>query len=170
MTSSSDDQDTVFSEVRTGCVTSVKNKTAPFQFSNPNLVFSESAYTVSTASCYSEIFYHGGGSHAKLSRVWAPELAIFGISSMSWSVVKQVFAGGSDGKLFHQFCREQGRLRLSLLVLHAWPLTCPFTLVLIAPGLRMGYLLCLCHGVSCPGCVDCLACGVGWGPKSDFAV
>lgn len=60
MTSSSDHQDTVFSEVRTGCVTSVKKKPAPFQFSNPNLVFSESAYTVSTASCYSEIFYHGG--------------------------------------------------------------------------------------------------------------
>lgn len=115
-------------------------------------------------------FISCGGSHAKLSGVWAPELSMFGISSMSWNVVKQVFAGRSDGKLFNQFCRKQGRLKLSLVVLHAWALTCPFILVLMAPGLSMGYLLCLCHGVSCPACVDCLAGWVEWGPKKNFAV
>lgn len=45
--------------------------------------------------------------------------------------------------------RKPGRLRLSLLVLHAQPLACPFTLVLMAPGVRMDYLLCLCCGLSC---------------------
>lgn len=47
-----------FSEVRIDCVTSAKNEQAPFQFSNPNPVLSESAYTVYTASCDSEILYH----------------------------------------------------------------------------------------------------------------
>lgn len=51
---------TVFSEVRIGCVTSAKNELASFQLSNPNPVLSESAYSVSTASCDSEVLYHVG--------------------------------------------------------------------------------------------------------------
>ncbi|NWR24182.1 KIF2A protein, partial [Emberiza fucata] len=49
-----------FSEIKIGCVTSGKNEPAPFQFSNPNPVLSESANTVSTASCDSETLYHVG--------------------------------------------------------------------------------------------------------------
>lgn len=58
--SASDHQDTVFSEVRIGCVTSPKNEQAPFQLSNPNPELSESAYTVFAASCDSEILYRVG--------------------------------------------------------------------------------------------------------------
>lgn len=151
---------TVFSEVRIGCVTGAKYKMTPFQLSNPNPVLFESTYTVSTV--WTEMWFRNftscEGSHATLSRIWAPELARIGISNMSWSVVKQVFAGRSDGKLFNQFCRKQGFLRLSLSMLHAYPLAYPFTLGLMAPGYLL--LSSCCHGLSCPGCVYRLAGGV----------
>lgn len=46
-----------------------RHELAPFQLVNPNAVLSESAYTVSTASCDPEgVLYHLGGAMQNLIR------------------------------------------------------------------------------------------------------